>query len=738
MDQVNFRLPAYFQDDMVLQQGISNYVYGQARAQAWLEVKLERFADRQNKLKPDQAKIATRGGFDQPADKDYYGLVFSQQLRTDGRGYFSCQIPAFAGSKDFFRLTLTCAGSRLQIDNICFGEVWLAIGESNMAMPACYTDVKNQLMNYQKQSYLRVFKFTGADFGPDCLPQGSTNQGLWLRADQDDLSRISGIALAFAANLQAKLELPVAIYDLAEPDSLIQSWLSPKAIRSDKIIEKHVEGQGFSVGQPVFSNWHFSLGEKGKPGPEIRQIALPNQGPTMRLSPRLKADQTNKLGPINQPSLIYDRKLAPLSGISIRGLIFAQGESDVDQPLYYRQALKKFTGQIKELCHSFKRGPYFIYSQLAAHFYSAKDDKRLSYFNESLTIARRQLDLQAGLVTIYDLPLDYIRDQDHIYARPLNPIAKEEVGLRMFRLAQGLAYQVNTPRSAPELKYAEWVGDKLLLSFANVGSGLSIPEQDLTIKGFNICSDHSPYLPARANQLYGIKTLIWHPEISKPASCSYAFSTFNQMANLQGENGLPVVPFRLSRDKPDNSLRYDWLACDRLIGWAVPTAVAYDHKLNDGDKPGYFPLWQVSQGQAELRLEYSNKVTGAAALQVHYDQAGGQFVQEDVIFEPVLHYASLYPPLDLSLWTRLELDAFNADHSKKQLALELVDVSGQVSKTSWQTIDDVLAWQKISFIIKNMAVDLKRISRLRFILQTGLPKGDITIDRIEFSGIQTS
>lgn len=737
MDQVSFRLPAYFQDNMVLQQGISNYVYGQARAQAWLELKLERFADRQVKLKPGQTGPVVQKKASHLAEKDYYGLVFSQQSRTDSRGYFSCQLPAFAGSKDFFRLTLTCAGSQIQIDNICFGEVWLAIGESNMAMPVCYTDVKDQLADYQHLNYLRVFKFTGSDFGPDKLPQDHAGQGLWLQADQDKLDQVSAVGLAFAANLQAKLDLPLAIYDLAESDSRIQTWLSPKAIRSDKLIEKHIEDQGFNLGQPVFSSWHFSLGNEGRPGPEIRQVALSSQGPTVRPSPVPRLDQSSRPDPISQPSLVYGQKLAPLAGISIRGLIFAQGESDVNQPLYYRHALKAFTGQIKELCHSFKRGPCFIYSQLAAHFYSAKDDKRLSYFNEALTLARRQLDLPAGLVTIYDLPLDYIRDQDHAYARPLNPIAKEEVGLRMSRLAQGLAYQINTPRSAPELKYAEWVGDKLLLSFANVGSGLKIPEQDLTIKGFNVCSDHSPYLPARANQLYGIKTLIWHPEIAKPASCSYAFSTFNQMANLQGENGLPVVPFRLSRDKPDNSLRYDWLACDRLTGWAVPTAAAYHYQLDDADKPGYFPLWQISQGQAGLSMEYSNKVTGTAALQVHYDQTDEQLAQEEVIFEPVLHYASLYPPLDLSIWTRLELTVFNADHSKKQLALELVDGSGQITRTGWQTIDDILAWQKISFIIKGMAVDLKKISRLRFILQTGLPKGAITIDMIEFLGVQT-
>ena len=135
---------------------------------------------------------------------------------------------------------------------------------------------------------------------------------------------------------------------------------------------------------------------------------------------------------------------------------------------------------------------------MAPYYYSSSDDKVLACFNEALTIARRQLKTPAGMITLYDLPLDYNTEGDHIYARPLNPKAKAQIGERMCDVAKGLVYHADMPISAPEVKYAEWISDKLILSFANVGEGLKLPEGDLTLKGFNICGDTSNYLPAQA------------------------------------------------------------------------------------------------------------------------------------------------------------------------------------------------------------------------------------------------
>ena len=100
------------------------------------------------------------------------------------------------------------------------------------------------------------------------------------------------------------------------------------------------------------------------------------------------------------------------------------------------------------------------------------------------------------------------------------------------------------------------------------------------------------------------------------------------------------------------------------------------------------------------------------------------------MFEPILHYASLYPPLNLSFWRRLTIELFNSDHHVKKIFLLLEDEDGNSARSIPHQIKDILAWQKISFIIDEMHVDLSRIKRLQFIVQSNYSDGNLTIDSV--------
>ncbi|HHU52533.1 MAG TPA: hypothetical protein GXZ43_00420 [Clostridiaceae bacterium] len=680
MSVISIRLPGYFKDNMVLQQGITNRIFGQTKSNAKIRILLERYP-----------------GIDSAKNKEY-GIVFQNTDESDARGLFGFRLPVLEASSDFYRLSLTVENTRCVIENIYFGEVWLALGESNMSMPVRYTDVKALLPQISKQRKLRIFTMAEDGLADDeemflYKPTARIVKGQWLTPNMENFLDVSATALVFAARLQESLNIPVAIYNLAAADTMIHSWLPREIIETKPHLKQHVLDSGHYRDK---SNWNDLSSE------------------------------SKSFSRKNQPTVMYNHKLAPFTGLSIRGIIFSHGESDVHFPEYYLEAFKEFSTVLCRNFHSFKRGPCMIYSQLAPYYYSSSDDKVLACFNEALTIARRQLKTPAGMITLYDLPLDYNTEGDHIYARPLNPKAKAQIGERMCDVAKGLVYHADMPISAPEVKYAEWISDKLILSFANVGEGLKLPEGDLTLKGFNICGDTSNYLPAQAKKLFGIRTLVWHPEIKKPQSCSYAFSGFNQAANLLGGNGMPIVPFRLERDYPENSLSQIWMYCDQLTGWIVPKKSTDYSKMPKQDQPGYFPLWQISSGKGKLSLEKNNKRSSSAALYLEYTKAD----QIPIMFEPILHYASLYPPLNLSFWRRLTIELFNSDHHVKKIFLLLEDEDGNSARSIPHQIKDILAWQKISFIIDEMHVDLSRIKRLQFIVQSNYSDGNLTIDSV--------
>lgn len=716
MSVIKFRLPAYFKDDMVLQQGVTNRVFGQTKPGAIMQVLLERYPGISSEKKQTSAKGDVEGNNSSISKKTEYGVVFQAQEETDTKGYFTFKLPLIEASFDYYRLSLIVENQHVVVNNIYFGEVWLALGESNMSMPARYTDVKDLIPLIAKQKYLRIFTMEEHALTSEqdkylYNPTAKIVGGKWLTPNMDNLLDISATALAFAARLQENLNVPLAIYNLAAADTMIHSWLPRDIIEKNGLIKEHVKSINFYRDQ---NNWNDIPNQEDD---SIRSVILnAEQDPAAQIQPFSRK---------NQPSAMFNHKLAPFTGLSVRGILFSQGESDVQYPEYYLEAFKEFSVMLTKNFHSFKRGPCLIYSQLPPYFYSSWDDKRLAYFNETLTIARRQLKTPAGMVTLYDLPLDYNLEAEH-YARPLNPRAKAEVGERMCSIAKGLVYHVDTPHSAPEVKYAEWISDKLILSFANVGEGLMLPEGDLTLKGFNICDENSHYFPAQANKLYGIRTLVWHPEIKQPKSCSYAFSTFNQEANLLGGNGMPVVPFRLERDFPDNSLRNAWMYCDKLTSWIVPKKDVNYTEMSPEDLPGYFPLWQISSGKGELSLEKNNKRSSSAALFLEYSKAD----ETPIVIEPILDYASLYPPMDLSYWHNLTIEVFNSDHQVKKIFLYLEDEQGQEARSIPLQIKDILAWQKISFIIDEMAVDLSKIKRLRFMIKSRHPEGNLTIDSV--------
>lgn len=718
MGEIGFKLPAYFQDNMILQQGVTNRIFGLTKANAELTITLERFPANQNK-KNHQKKSKKK-------NKNNFGLIYTNKILTNTKGFFDFYLPAFEASKDPYQMTLTVENQSCIFKDIYFGEVWLALGESNMTMPVKYSDLAGKLKSYLQFSDLRFFSMqrNGLSEQNDYSykPTAKIAAGKWLRVNKDTVSDLSAIALAFAARLTKNLNVPVAIYDLGCPDTMLHSWLSRDIIESNVKIKEHIEKINHYRDE---SNWNQGLSDSEI---NLRLSSLANL-PEDYLDQSF--NQISKFNKKNQPAAMYNHKIAPFTGISIRGILLAHGESDAQYPQYYLEAFKKFTELLKESFHSFKRGPYLIYSQLAPFYYTNRDDKLLPYFNEMLTVARRQLALPAGMTTVYDLPLDYIKDEKHQYANPLNPIAKETIGDRMYELAKGLVYQANSPKSAPEVKYAEWIENKLILSFAHVGEGLDIPKGDLTLKGFYISSENTPYVTASANKLYGIRTLIWHDEIKIPNSCAYAFSSFNQSANLKGQHDIPLVPFRLANERPNYSLSNDWMSCDRLTGWIVPTPEKYRFNLPNERKPGNFPLWKITGGNSTLQLEKNNKISGAASIFLKFNKAAN----EQIILEPILHYASLYPPLNFSYWKNLTIELFNADHKTKTIALRIVDIQDNADQTEKVLIEDILIWQKITFDLLSLDVNLKQIKQLQFIFGSRDNKGELTIDSVKCSSI---
>lgn len=701
------RLPAYYGDHMVLQQKIRSKLYGKTKPYEEVTLTLERFPA--GRVLPDERER-------------HYGVVFQENDRAEQDGFFEIKLPYIEGSKDHYRLTIK-AGQELRVFNDChFGEVFFAAGESNMAMPVVDSDVLPLLDAISACPGIRFFtqRESGLPEGEELYspnPLSRIPGGHWVTAtEKDEVLQLSAIAVAFAYHFYKAKDIPVAVYTVAANDSCIHSWLPRPLIEQDALLKNHIREIHH---YRDLEHWNELPQEDG---PEARLVRKdPYERDPMAAPPPFSRR--------NQPGALFNHKLAPYIGLAIRAVLWYQGESDVQYPDYYMKALTEFVSVLREVFTAPAGGLTFYYCQLAPYYWSSQDPCRLAAFNEALTAVRRNLALNAGMVTLYDLPLDYKRGVGP-WCRPLNPSAKNQVAKRLLMLVRGLAYQEDFPVSAPECVSVELIGNKYMLTFDHVGKGIEVRNNEDSVKGFSVCGEDGIYVPAKAKTLYGVRCIVWHPEVTEPSSCAYGYQSFNQAANLCGSHGLPLVPFRLERSSNKHVKTYEFMDCDRLSSWQYPSREQRQHRFDRQDWPMYLPLWGIAEGRGRFVLEKEHRRQGTASLLLQYKKAD----EYPVSFGPILNYASLYPPLDLSPWNELRLHIFNADHRLKQLRLRIQDANGREFITHNLQLSDLLVWQEVPFVIRNMPIDLMRIVLLEFSLLDPLERGSLFIDALSLHG----
>lgn len=672
-------LPSYFADGMILQQTIAPRIRGLARPEQTVSYTLS--------CEPFDGRTYS------PLDQNY-GEVSEGSTRSDEQGVFILELPARPASLDPYTLTIRCGRSRRTISNLLFGEVWLTGGQSNMAMPIRASASRDQVRTLANVPYVRVLR--QSDDGLDRRQKDYEPQPLadligarWIAGDQpDEVKHCSAVAFVFARELHVELKIPVAIIETAVGGSLIQSWISRPSIDAHPEVRRHIENGGFYRGD---QDWNLHA------DPEWNS---------------------------RQPGALYNHKVAPLSGLALRGLLWYQGESDCGAPDYYREALQLMLQDWQALLRPVTPESFnFLYVQLAPYFYGNRETARLAEFNEMLASVRRRLPCPAALLPIYDLPLTY-DDVPEDWRHPIHPAVKAPIGSRLRSLALGLAYGRRQPPAAPECSEIERISGKLMLSFSPIGDGLRVAGEGSRVRGFSICGPDRVFVEAQAKLLYGVRVLVWHDQIKDPEAVTYAYADMNQDANLMTRDQIPVVPFRSDRVASAIWKPMEWMHCEDRHVWAMPT-------LAEPLRTGAFPAWEAVQGQMELAIEPANKSEGDAAFLIRYETDEAQLFS----LQPAMTYESQYPPYDWSVYDSLSIDLFNADQQMKGLRLRLtladqttLDPGGR------QMVLSALRWQTLTFSFADIAPDaLRMVRQLTLLVDDKRRRGELYMDNIRLN-----
>ncbi|MHC4503530.1 MAG: sialate O-acetylesterase, partial [Planctomycetota bacterium] len=324
------------------------------------------------------------------------------------------------------KITVT-GRNTIVLEDILFGEVWLASGQSNMEMPIRpvsrpYSGVHNwkQVLATADHPEIRLFhvgQFSSKEPLDDVQIGGSQfgaprSDRVWKACSAESVARFSAVAYFFARELHNQLKVPIGIIDSSWGASAAEEWTPAGGLKA----------LGYTR--------------------ELKRIADAPQNDGKRM-----------------PSRLYNGMIHPIARYRINGAIWYQGESNGGAAGKYTALLTEMLSRWrKAFDHEFS----FYIAQLACFRGPADNPDKVGWG----PIREAQSDMlevpKTGLVVTTD-----IGDP-----RDIHPKNKYDVGRRLALWALAKDYGRDIVFSGPMFESARFAGGRAIVKFDHTGSGL--------------------------------------------------------------------------------------------------------------------------------------------------------------------------------------------------------------------------------------------------------------------------
>lgn len=419
---------------------------------------------------------------------------------------------------------MTVAGENtLQIDNVLVGEVWLCSGQSNMAMPVrhCW----NADLEHLAARHPEIRMITNPNLGTQ-LPQTNFNEA-WEICTPEKVPWFSAVGYFFGRALHEVLNVPIGLIDISHGSSTCEAWIRRDLLEGREIYAPLMKRWqttertfDFAAAQAVYKSrvaaWNLQCDQA-----KVNGRPLPKE-------PRPPRDQLK--GP-QRPSNLYNARLLPVIPYGIRGVIWYQGEANVTRAYQYREMFPLMITHWRDI---WGQGDFPFYWVQLADFNAEQPepgDSMWAELREAQTLTLNRLPNTGEAVSI-----------DLGEASDIHPKNKQEVGLRLARLALARDYQVKIPFQSAQYESMTIKGRIATITFAHVNGTLRTVDHK-KINGFAIASEDKKWVWANARLTSRDQVEVWSDKVETPVAVRYAWAD-NPVCNLYDEVGLPVTPFR--------------------------------------------------------------------------------------------------------------------------------------------------------------------------------------------------
>jgi sialate O-acetylesterase len=257
---------------------------------------------------------------------------------------------------------------------------------------------------------------------------------------------------------------------------------------------------------PLAGNWHYKLAVTNK------QFNFVEPSPNM------------------QPSLLFNAMINPITKFPMAGAIWYQGENNSGQAYNYKTLFPTLINDWRKQWHiDFP----FYWVQLAN--YQAKDSNPVE---SNWAELRQAQSLTLSLPNTGQAVITDIGD-----ANDIHPKNKQDVGRRLALIALNKTYgKTDLVYSGPTFRSMEIKGSKAVISFDNIGGGLTTTSKYGYVEGFSIAGKDKHFVWAKA-YIDGEKITVFSENVSEPVAVRFAWAN-NPDVNLYNKEGLPAAPFQ--------------------------------------------------------------------------------------------------------------------------------------------------------------------------------------------------
>ena len=469
----SFKVAAVLQSNMVIQQNKPLRLWGTAKP-------------------GDRIKINT----------DWADRVVTAVADENGNWLGHIKVPkAIPGDFKPHTIVIIDGNDNIKLDNLLIGDLWFCVGQSNMDMPV------NEERNWTYRGVIDFEKEVAAANFPNIrlyradwqfrINPASDTKGNWRVCAPESVKYFSAVAYFFGRELYQHLNIPIGLVVSAVPGAGTQAFISREVLEQDTMLKR------------VYLDPYLKI-----------------------IGSQKSVDSIGLFPAVTKPTLIYNAMIRPMLNLSIKGMIYYQGESNItDKRENY---IPLFTAMLNGFRSEFKQGDFpFYYTQIAPNIEGHDDTTafKAAIFKE--TQEKFLAIKNTGMAVTMD-----VGEQHNVHPRNKKP-----VGERLAAIALNKTYHQHVPYLGPHISKLVVDGNAVTLYFKKetIGSGLTTNDGKAPQHFFVAGDDHKFYWADA--KIMGDNVILTSDKVSKPIAVRYAF-TNGAVTNFENKEGLPAVPFR--------------------------------------------------------------------------------------------------------------------------------------------------------------------------------------------------